>query len=139
MIRPMDIQVNLNATFMITQACLPLLNHDSYSSIVFNLDDKCTAYWGAYGVSKAGLTALMNILADELESTSINVCGLMPGALRTALRTHAFPAEDPTGLTTTDEVAKAAAYLLNESGRTVNGEPSHGKIFRLDELTAVTG
>ena len=60
-------QINLNAHFMLTQACLPLLNHDTDSSIVFTLDDKSTAYWGAYGVSKAGLTAFMKILADELK------------------------------------------------------------------------
>ena len=55
-------QINLNATFMITQACIPLLNHahnhKSGSSIVFNLDDKNSAYWGAYGVAKAGLRSL---------------------------------------------------------------------------------
>jgi len=127
-------QINLNATFMLTQACIPLLNHDSNSSIVFNLDDKSSAYWGAYGVSKAGLTAFMKILADELESTSINVTGLMPGIVKTALRTRAFPAEDPATLTKADEVAKAAAFLLSDKGNTVNDEASHGKIFQLDEL-----
>ena len=127
-------QINLNATFMLTQACIPLLNHSSNSSILFNLDDKSSAYWGAYGVSKAGLTAFMKILADELESSSINVIGLMPGIVKTAMRTRAFPAEDPTNLTQVDEVAKAAAYLLSETGRTINGDLSHGKIFQLDEL-----
>lgn len=131
-------QINLNATFMLTQACLPLLRHDGNSSIVFNLDDKCTAYWGAYGVSKAGLTAFMKILADELENSSINVCGLMPGTVKTAMRTRAFPGEDPATLTRVDEVAQAAAYLLGGTGRTVNGEPSHGKIFQLDDLATVS-
>lgn len=127
-------QINLNATFMLTQACIPLLNHDGNSSIVFNLDDKSSAYWGAYGVSKAGLTAFMKILADELEATSINVSGLMPGIVKTAMRTRAFPGEDTTGLAKADEVAKAAAYLLSETSRSVNGELSHGKIFHLYEL-----
>jgi len=129
------IQINLNATFMLTQACIPLLNHkQGNASILFTLDDKSTAYWGAYGVSKAGVTALMKILADELESTDISVKGLNPGAVRTALRTRAFPAENPNTLTTPGEVAKAAAFLLSDASLNINGEPSHGKIFQLDDL-----
>lgn len=128
------IQINLNATFMLTQACIPLLNHEDNSSVVFTLDDKCTAYWGAYGVAKAGLSAFMKILADELESTAINVKGLNPGAVRTAFRTRAYPAEDPTGLTNVEDVAKAAAFLLSKESNTINEASSHGRIFQLNEL-----
>jgi NAD(P)-dependent dehydrogenase (short-subunit alcohol dehydrogenase family) len=127
-------QINLNATFMLTQVCIPLLKHDDHSSIVFNLDDKSTAYWGAYGVSKAGLKSLMEILADEFENTSINVTGLVPGKVKTAFRTRAFPAELPTSLTEPDKVAKMAAFLLSSDSITINNEPSHGRTFQLDEL-----
>ena len=127
-------QINLNASFMLTQACLPLLNQEDPSSIVFTLDEKNTAYWGAYGVSKAGLRSLMEILADELENTSINVKGLIPGNVKTKLRTRAFPAEDPATLTSPEEVARAAAFLLSEKSNNINGKSSHGKIFRLEEL-----
>ena len=127
-------QINLNATFMLTQACLPLLNHEDPSSIVFTLDNKNTAYWGAYGVSKAGLRSLMEILADEMESTSINVKGLIPGVVKTAFRTRAFPAEDSTSLTTPEEVAKVATFLLSENSKTISGEPSHGKIFNFEDV-----
>lgn len=127
-------QINLNAAFMLTKACLPLLNQEKHSNIVFNLDDKNTAYWGAYGASKAGLRNFMEILADELETTSINVTGLIPGKVRTALRTRAFPGEDPATMTKPEEVAKAAVILLSEEGITVNGEPSHGKTFELEQL-----
>jgi len=127
-------QINLNAAFMLTQTCIPLLKHEAASSIVFNLDDKSSAYWGAYGVSKAGLRSLMEILADEVENTAINVTGLIPGKTRTAFRTGAFPAENPTGLTEPDEVAKAAAFLLSSESKTIDGKASHGRTFRLDEL-----
>lgn len=127
-------QINLNATFMITHACLPLLNKESHSAVVFNLDDKSSAYWGAYGVSKAGLKSLMEILADELENTTVNVTGLVPDKVRTALRTRAFPAEDPGNISRPDEVARAAVYLLSEAGVLVDGKNSHGTAFKLDEL-----
>ena len=127
-------QINLNASFMLTQACIPLLNHDQPSSIVFNLDEKNTAYWGAYGVSKAGLRSLMEILADEVENTSINVTGLIPGNVKTAFRTRAFPAEDTSTLNKPEAVAKAAAYLLSDGGTTIHDAASHGKIFRLEDI-----
>jgi len=128
------IQINLNATFMLTQACLPLLNKETHSAVVFNLDDKSSAYWGAYGVSKAGVKSFMQILADEIENTAINVTGVMPDKVRTALRTRAFPAEDPTHLTTPDEIAHAVVYLLSEAGVSVNEKPSHGTTYSFDEL-----
>lgn len=128
------LQINLNATFMLTKTCIPLLNHQDKSSIVFNIDNKNTAYWGAYGVAKAGLTALMQILADELENTKISVKGLNPGAVRSNFRTRAFPAENPTHLTTPAQVAEVATFLLSENSHTIEETPSNGKIFQLADL-----
>ncbi len=130
-------QINLNAAFMITQACIPLLKQESHSTVLFNLDDKNTAYWGAYGVSKAGLHTFMEILADELESTSINVKGLLPGTVKTAFRTRAFPAEDSTTLTRPEQVASVAAFLLSEESQTISGESSHGKTFSFEDLQSM--
>jgi len=130
-------QINLNATFMLTQACIPLLNQADSSSILFNIDNKNTAYWGAYGVSKAGLRSFMEILSDELEASTINISGLIPGAVKTNFRTHVFPGENPSDLTTPEEVGRAAAFLLSDEGKTLNGETTHGKIFKLEDVTAV--
>lgn len=127
------LQINLNATVMLTQACLPLLNHDKPSSIIFTLDDQKTAYSGAYGVAKSGLKSFMQILADELEETHINVCGLNPGPVRTNFRTRAFPGEDPRSLTKPEEVAKAALYLLSGESHNKN---THGKTLQLSDLTS---
>ena len=136
-LRPRVMQINLYSTFMLTQACIPLLNNKQSSSIVFTLDDKNTAYWGAYGVVKAGLRTFMEILADELDNTKINVKGLDPGKVRTNFRTRAFPAEDPTTHAKPDDVAKVAAYLLSEDGNNINDTSSHGKTFQLDDLLSI--
>lgn len=92
------IQVNLTAPFILTQACLPLLRKSDDASIIFTSDDigrKGKAYWGGYTVSKAGIEGLMETLADELERSQIRVNSVAPGPTRTALRTWAFPGEDP--------------------------------------------
>jgi len=57
--------VNVNAPRLLTSVCMPLLQRAAQASIVFTADKKTSAYWGAYGVSKASVVALMEILADE--------------------------------------------------------------------------
>lgn len=91
------LQVNLSAPYFLTQALLPLLQRSDAGRVVFTLDDPARvqrAYWGAYGVSKAGDEALMRILADELESTPVRVAGVCPGPTRTGLRARVWAAEE---------------------------------------------
>ena len=108
-------QVNLNAPFMLTRACIPLLRKSSSARIVFTGDDKSSAYWGAYGVAKAGQLSFMQILADELESKNIPVNAMIPGPIRTRFRTMAYPAEDMRKLTKPEEITDAFVYLLSEA------------------------
>jgi len=116
-------QVNLNAPFMLTRACIPLLRKSSSARIVFTGDDKSSAYWGAYGVAKAAQLSFMQILADELESKNIPVNAVNPGPIRTRLRTMAYPAEDMRKLTKPEEITDAFIFLLSdavtETGKTI--------------------
>jgi len=118
-------QVNLNAPFLLTRACLPLLMASADASIVFAADEtgrKGRAYWGAYGVSKAGLEGLMQILADELESnTHVRVNSLDPGPVRTRMRLQAYPAEDASRLPAPEDVVRPFLYLLGPEARDLNG------------------
>lgn len=92
--------VNVSAARLASLACMPLLRASSLASLVFLLDEKPSAYWGAYGVSKQALRALMAMLADETEGARdanghprLAVNGYDPGPMRTALRRKAFPGE----------------------------------------------
>ena len=49
-------------------------------------------------MSKAGLEALAQTYAKEMQSTRVRVNILRPGAIRTAMRAKAFPGEKPDGL-----------------------------------------
>jgi NAD(P)-dependent dehydrogenase (short-subunit alcohol dehydrogenase family) len=53
------------------------------------------ALWGAYGVSKHALRALVGQLAAECQSTSIQVLGINPGPMQSPLRSRAYLAENP--------------------------------------------
>lgn len=106
-------QVNLNAPFLLTQAVLPLMRESKDASIVFTIDDKTTAYWGAYGISKGAITHLMKILADEIDSENpVKVNAINPGPVRTGLRMKAFPGEDPQLLKLPDEVMGSYLFLM---------------------------
>jgi len=109
-------QVNLNAPFVMTRALLPLLRQTAGSKIVFTTDDKSSAYWGAYGISKDAITSFMKILADELntEENPVQVNAINPGAVRTQMRVRAFPGEDPNSLPLTDDVMPTYLYVMSE-------------------------
>lgn len=118
-------QTNLNAPFLLTLACLPLLTAGTDASVIFVSDTvgrHGKAYWGAYGVAKAGLEGFMQILADELESnTPVRVNSIDPGPVRTALRTIAYPAEDATRLAAPADVVLPFLYLCSMDSKGITG------------------
>jgi NAD(P)-dependent dehydrogenase (short-subunit alcohol dehydrogenase family) len=119
------IQVNLNAAFLLTQACLPLLRRADDASILFTSDQvgrKGRAYWGAYGVSKFAIEGLMQILADELENSQIRVNSIAPGPTQTALRAWAYPGEDPTALPLPEHIMNNYLYLMGPDSKAINGQ-----------------
>ena len=120
------LHVNLNSTFLLTQACLPLLRKADKASVVFSTDNvgqHGRAYWGAYGVSMAGLENMMQTLADELEAnTKIRVNSIDPGAIQSALRRSAYPGEDIRKLPTPDDVIMKYLYLMGDDSEGMSGE-----------------
>jgi len=119
------LQVDLNAPFLLTRACLPLLTRGPDASIVFVSDAvgrRGRAYWGAYAVAKAGLERLVEILVDELENESIRVNSLDPGRLRTLLRARAYPGEDPNTVPLPETAVPALLYLLGPDSQEMRGQ-----------------
>lgn len=93
--------VNATAPFLLTRAVIPLLRLSGDASVIFTssgVGRQARAYWGAYAVSKFALEGLSQLLADELddERHNVRVNSLNPGATRTNMRAHAYPAENPT-------------------------------------------
>ncbi len=120
------LQVNLNAPFLLTRACLPLLTKSADASVLFNSDRAGRAgkaYWGAYAASKAATENLMQVLADELESnTAVRVNSIDPGPVATPMRALAYPAEDPASLAAPQDVVLPFVYLLGPESKGISGE-----------------
>jgi len=96
------LRVNVAAPMGLTRALAPLLRRAPDASVVFTLDNRGVApraYWGGYGVTKAGVAALARELADEWESlANLRVNAVVPGPIRSPLRGRTHPGEDRTRL-----------------------------------------
>jgi NAD(P)-dependent dehydrogenase (short-subunit alcohol dehydrogenase family) len=63
------------------------------------------------------------MLSQELEGeTNIRLNSINPGAMRTAMRAAAYPAEDPNTLPSPASVTGPFLYLLSAHGRGIDGE-----------------
>ncbi len=126
-------QVNLNAPFLLTRACLSLLMQAPDASIIFTGDQvgrSGRAYWGAYGVSKAGMEGMSQILAQELEAnTQVRVNSLDPGVVRTRLRTLAYPGENALANVLPEAVMPDYLYLLGPDSRAITGQQFEAQNF----------
>ena len=90
------------------------------------------AFWGAYSVSKFGVEALNEILADEFEELeNFRTNAVNPGPIRTAMRAAAYPDEDPETLPRPDEVTDVFVYLASDGSAEVSGERFRAKEFEI--------
>lgn len=119
-------QVNVNATFMLTSSLLPLLKLSKDASVIFtssSVGRKGRAYWGAYATSKFANEGLMQVLADEMDgicpgrANSIN-----PGATRTGMRAQAYPGENPANNPLPEAIMPLYLYLMGPDSLGVNGQ-----------------
>ncbi|PAV27403.1 NAD(P)-dependent dehydrogenase (short-subunit alcohol dehydrogenase family) [Tamilnaduibacter salinus] len=119
--------VNANAPFLLTRALIPALRKSGTASVIFtssSVGRKARAYWGAYAVSKFATEGLSQLLADELddERNNIRVNTLNPGATRTNMRAHAYPAEDPQSVTAPEDIMPLYLYLMGKDSEGQTGQ-----------------
>lgn len=116
--------VNLDGTFYVTRAVVPMMISRGYGRIV-----NVSSMWGTdgasmethYSASKAGVIGLTKALAKELAPTGITVNAVAPGAIDTDMmkvytedELKEFVMEIPFGrLGKPEEVAEAIMFLLS--------------------------
>lgn len=109
------LHVGLNANFHLIQATLPLLLASNQARLVAIGDEnpqQTPAFYGAYGVAKAGLQQLMRSVAAENRHHAPQLQCYWAQLSRFASETRGrlFPGENPTTLPQPEAVA---AHLLN--------------------------
>ncbi|MBB5322847.1 YciK family oxidoreductase [Marinobacter oulmenensis] len=119
--------VNSTAPFLLSRAMIPLLRKSDDASMIFTssgVGRHAKAYWGAYAVSKFAVEGLSQLLADELddERNAIRVNSLNPGATRTAMRTLAYPAEDPKKNPEPEDLMPVYLYLMGPDSKAIHGQ-----------------
>ncbi|HIJ42569.1 MAG: SDR family NAD(P)-dependent oxidoreductase [Rhodospirillales bacterium] len=90
--------LNLTANWRLIRGFDPLLKASEAGRAIFvtsEVTDGAWPYWGAYAVSKAGLEMMVRIYAAEVTKTKVRVNLVNPGAIKSALRSQAYPGEDP--------------------------------------------
>lgn len=121
------IGVNLAANWHLMRTAEPLLRASDAGRAVFVTSgglDSPTAYWGAYGASKAALEHLAVTWARELAITPVKVNLFDPGVVRTRMRAAAFPGEDPMTVPAPEDVASKVLPLC------LPGETRSGEVVR---------
>lgn len=119
-------KVNCTAVFMLTQALLPLLQHSNPASIVFttsSVGSKPRAFWGAYALSKQAVEGMCAIFTQETQTTTqLRFNCINPGATRTNMRAHAYPAENPNTLKTPEDIMSGYVYLMSDDSSNTKGQ-----------------
>lgn len=119
-------KVNFTATFMLTQALLPLLKDADNGSIVFTSSTVGThprAFWGAYALSKQAVEGMSDIFTQETQNTTdLRFNCINPGGTRTNMRAHAYPGENPMSLKTPEDIMAGYVCLMSDASIGVRGQ-----------------
>lgn len=118
-------QVNVNAPFLLTQACMTLLEQSADARVLFTSDElghQAKAFWGAYCASKFAIEGMTGVLAAELENGNIRVNCIDPGPTQTALRKRAFPGEDSASVKTPDVAMPLYLWAMGPDSRATTGQ-----------------
>ncbi len=88
------LDVNLNGNFLLIQQIMPLLKQARGHLLGMSApqDNKTNAFWGAYGVSKTALDALLQICREETEGV-VRVSQFEPAPMASPIRAAVYPGE----------------------------------------------
>jgi NAD(P)-dependent dehydrogenase (short-subunit alcohol dehydrogenase family) len=108
------VAVNLTATYRLIRSAEPLLRASDAGRAIFLTSGRVArpkAFWGPYGITKAGMEHMVRTWADELEQTKVRAVLLDPNTMRTKMRAEAMPGEDPQTVTDPSEIGPLIVEL----------------------------
>jgi len=120
--RMMD--MNLNSTFQILRATVPLLRKTGAGRIIA-IGSRAAlepgANVGAYSASKAAMVSLIRTVAVENQAAGITANVILPGTMDTPSNRQAMPKADFSKWVRTETVAGLMVWLARDAGTDVNG------------------
>ncbi|MCY1647664.1 SDR family NAD(P)-dependent oxidoreductase [Caulobacter sp. SL161] len=120
----MILSTNLTANWRLIRSMDPLLRASDAGRAVFfssSVAKTRPAFWGAYAATKAALEALVDVYADEMENTTVRAFCVDPGAMRTKMRSAAFPGENPATVPAPETIAPFMVDLLRSDREATKG------------------
>ena len=124
------LRVNLAAPAAVTRACGHLLRTSSDASVILTAETHAlrpAAYWGGFGVSKAGLLALNTIQAQEWESLpNLRINIVVPGKVNSPLRARTHPGETADSRAAPESLMPLYLYLIGPDSRGTSGQVFEG-------------
>jgi NAD(P)-dependent dehydrogenase (short-subunit alcohol dehydrogenase family) len=122
------VAVNLTATYRLIRSFEPLLRASDAGRAIFFTTGRVArpkAFWGPYGITKAGVEHMVRTWADELEQTKVRAVLVDPNTMRTKMRAEAMPGEDPATVTDPAEIGP----LIVELAQADLGLPKANVVF----------
>jgi NAD(P)-dependent dehydrogenase (short-subunit alcohol dehydrogenase family) len=118
------ITINLHANFLILKNCLPLLEESPDAAIIISSDATNKPYYGGYGVSKAALDTLADLVMTEYDTPPhfIRVNKINTGPVRTSLRTMHYPGENQNALVRPENIVGPYLYFMSPDAGRRTGE-----------------
>jgi NAD(P)-dependent dehydrogenase (short-subunit alcohol dehydrogenase family) len=120
--RMMDI--NLNVTFHVLRAAIPLLRHSGNGRII-GIGSRAAvepgANVGAYSASKAAMVSLIRTVADENKDAGMTANVILPGTIDTPANREAMAGADFSKWVQPARIAALVTFLASEAGKDING------------------
>jgi NAD(P)-dependent dehydrogenase (short-subunit alcohol dehydrogenase family) len=116
--------MNLNSTFQILRATIPVLRKTGAGRIVAIGSRAAVepgANVGAYGASKAAMVSLIRTVAAENKDAGMTANAILPGTMDTPSNRAAMPNADFSKWVRTETVAGLVVWLARDAGKDVNG------------------
>lgn len=124
--------LNLRSVFLTTRAVLPHMLQSRYGRIVAvgsRVGVEPAAGLSAYGVSKAGLNALIKTIALENRDHGITANVVLPSTIDTAANRKAMPDADFSTWVAPGKIAQQVLWLCSEAASETSGAliPVYGR------------
>ncbi|HSM45650.1 MAG TPA: SDR family NAD(P)-dependent oxidoreductase [Acidimicrobiia bacterium] len=126
------LDLNLRSAFYSVRAIVPHLKDAGWGRILLVGSRGAIDHYeaqAAFNIAKAGVAALGQSVATELDGTGVTANVLMPSVIDTPATRRSLPYADYVNWPTPDEIAAVAEFILSEDSGVMNGAliPVYGR------------